>query len=86
MELIMNPEDVPSHSYSTIFQCDEDFFTCFLRLCEGVVSLVMFVIFIKGYKTLTNENNNPISKEDKYIYMLAMAQTLILTLYYFLFE
>lgn len=46
----------------------------------------MFVIFVKGYKALSSENNNPISKEDKYIYVLAMTQTFILTLYYFLFE
>lgn len=58
----MDPNDVPSHTYSTIFQCSEGLFTCLLRLCEGLVSLVMFIIFVKGYKTLANENNNPISK------------------------
>jgi hypothetical protein len=46
----------------------------------------MFVAFVKGYRAITRENINPISNEDKYIYMLAMGQTLALTLYYFLFE
>lgn len=46
----------------------------------------MFVIFVRGYRVLAQENNNPISNEDKRIYLLAMAQTLILTFYYFLFE
>lgn len=85
----MNPDAnnlQPVASYSTIFQCTEDGFTCTLRVFEGIISLVMLIIFIKGYRVLTQENNNPISKEDKRIYMLAMAQTLILTLYYFLFE
>lgn len=89
----MNPDDGnfdgginPGTSYSTIFQCSEDGFTCTLRFFEGVISLCMFVIFVRGYRILTQENNNPISKDDKRIYMLAMGQTLILTLYYFLFE
>ena len=35
---------------------------------------------------MSEEKNNQISKEDRNIYMLAMAQTLILACYYLLFE
>ena len=53
----MNPDisdmDDPGASYSTIFQCTEDGFTCTLRFFEGLVSLGMLLIFLRGYKTLT---------------------------------
>jgi hypothetical protein len=50
----LSPDSIPTKTYSTIFNCDEGFLTCFLRACEGIISLAMFIIFIKGYKTLSN--------------------------------
>ena len=46
----------------------------------------MTMLFMKGYRAISKESNNPISKEDKHIFILAMCQTAILTLYFFLFE
>jgi hypothetical protein len=82
----LGPSVDPSKIYSTIFQCSLGFLACFLRMCEGLISAGMFVVFVRGYRVITKESINQISNEDKYIYMLAMSQTLALALYYFLFE
>lgn len=85
----MNTGDVAiptGKEYTTILQCDQGFLVCSLRFCEGLVSLAMTMLFLKGYRAISKESNNPISKQDKHIFILAMCQTAILTLYFFLFE
>jgi hypothetical protein len=78
--------DIPETSYSTIFHCDQSGFICLLRLLEGLVSVGMFWMFWKGYRAITRERNNRISKEDRWLYLLAMFQTFLCSLYYLLFE
>lgn len=78
--------DIPATSYSTIFHCDQGFFICSLRLLEGIISLGMFWMFFKGYKAITRERNNRISSEERWLYNLAMFQTVMLSLYYLVFE
>lgn len=43
-------------------------------------------MFYRGNKAITNERNNKLSQEDKLLYQLAMWQTLMLAVYYLLFE
>jgi hypothetical protein len=78
--------DIPATSYSTIFHCDQSFFICLLRAFEGFISVGMCYIFFKGYKIFKQELNNRLSTEDKNLYMLAMAQTFFLALYFLIFE
>lgn len=77
---------MPATSYSTIFHCSQSGFICLLRLLEGVVSIGMFTMFYRGYKVLNKERNNKLTQEDKLIYQLAMWLTLMLSVYYLLFE
>lgn len=44
--------EIPASSYSTIFHCDQTFFVCFLRLCEGLISVGIFILFWNGYKAI----------------------------------
>lgn len=51
----MNTGDVPlpmPKDYTTIFQCHEGFLVCSLRFCEGLVSLGMTLLFIRGYRAI----------------------------------
>lgn len=61
----MNTGDVAiptGKEYTTILQCDQGFLVCSLRFCEGLVSLAMTMLFLKGYRAISKESNNPISK------------------------
>ncbi len=77
--------DIPATSYSTIFHCSQSWFVCSLRLVEGVIALGMFFVFYQGYKVISKERNNKLTKEDKTLYQLAMWQTILLAVYYLLF-
>ena len=46
----------------------------------------MFLMFWWGYKAIRRERNNKLSGEDKLLYQLAMWQTLMLGVYYLVFE
>ena len=46
----------------------------------------MFVMFYHGNKVINRERNNKLTKEDKLLYQLAMWQTLMLAVYYLIFE
>lgn len=78
--------DIPATSYSTIFHCDQSGFICLLRLLEGVISVFMFWLFWKGYRAISKERNNRVSKEDRWLYLLALFQTILCSLYYLIFE
>lgn len=78
--------DIPPASYSTIFHCDQSSFICLLRLLEGLVSVGMFWMFYKGFRAITRERNNRISKEERFLFQLAMVQTALCSLYYLIFE
>jgi hypothetical protein len=78
--------EVPASSYSTIFHCSQGWFICGLRLFEGLLSVGMFLMFWWGYKAIRRERNNKLSGEDKLLYQLAMWQTLMLGVYYLVFE
>jgi hypothetical protein len=78
--------DIPATSYSTIFHCGQGSFICLLRLCEGLISVGMCAMFYKGYKAISHERNNKLSVEDKTLYQLAMTQTILLAVYYLIFE
>lgn len=78
--------EIPASSYSTIFHCSQSWFVCSLRLLEGLVSVGMFLMFYRGNKVINRERNNKLSGEDKLVYQLAMWQTLMLAVYYLVFE
>jgi hypothetical protein len=78
--------EVPATSYSTIFHCSQSGFICSLRLIEGLVSVGMFLMFYRGHKVINRERNNKLTNEDRLLYQLAMWQTLLLAVYYLLFE
>jgi hypothetical protein len=78
-------DDIPKTSYSTIFHCNQSMFICLLRLLEGLISVAMLRVFWKGYRAITRERNNKLPAEEKRLYLLALAQTLLLSLYYLIF-
>lgn len=79
-------ENIPKTSYSTIFHCNQGAFICFLRLLEGLISVGMLWLFWRGYRAITRERNNKILPQEKNLYLLALGQTLLLSLYYLVFE
>jgi len=48
--------------------------------------VLMFAMFYRGHKIITRERNNKLTKEDKLLYQLAMWLTLMLAVYYLIFE
>ena len=78
--------EIPATSYSTIFHCDQGAFICLLRLLEGLVSVGMFMVFLRGNRAISREKNNRLTGEDRTLYQLAMVQTLLLSVYYLVFE
>ena len=46
----------------------------------------MFLMFYRGYKVINKERNNKLTQEDRLLYQLAMWLTLMLAVYYLLFE
>lgn len=79
-------DNIPKTSYSTIFHCNQGMFICLLRLLEGLISVAMLRLFWKGYRAITRERNNKLPAEEKRLYLLALGQTLLLSLYYLIFE
>lgn len=79
-----DPTVIPEQSYSTILNCKEGSLICSLRALEGVICCVTLYFFVKGYFHMNKRKL--ILNEDKEIYLLSLAQVLLLAIYYLLFE
>lgn len=78
------PAVIPEQNYSTIFNCDESGLVCLLRGLEGVICCITLYFFVRGYMHMNKRKL--IVNEDKEIYLLSLAQVLLLAIYYLLFE
>ena len=82
----MSIEPYTDEGFSTIFQCSEGALVCSLRAVEGLISVLMTGLFVKGYIAISKNEREVVHKDDKMIYLLSLGQVALQALYYFLFE
>ena len=79
-------QEYTDDGFSTIFNCKEGVLACSLRGVEGIISIVLTFVFVKGYIAITSNDSVLIHKDDRMIYLLSLAQVALQAMYYLLFE
>ena len=56
------------------------------RLIEIIIAIYFFKIFLSAFRCITRDRNNILDKMDKFIFMTAFSQIIVLLLYFLLFR